>query len=520
VQLEPLLGPAHAPVRGHEVPGGLVGPGAAVGPGQPGRHRQAEVQADVQDHTACAHALGVEHPEPVTVVLEVAQLLHEALGVQGPALAVAGDPAQQGAPAVQLRPLQALGAHLQVMTRHALVVDGGGLGPGVELGVARRYVPPHAARSGHVLAGTRVVDAARPGGRDPALDPVQRLGDVEMGPGQVRDGGVREVLHPGLQGVGAVQDPGRVGVQGPAGGLDRRPAVVAVVVVDPTGDLLLLGDDLPQPLDAPGVGLLGVDLGAQRGPAAQGVDLGADGVRLRCPRCQVVQHVRDLPVRLGGAGRGPTGAVLQGLVADGLGAEGLEEPARCGVPAGLFGAECELATGGDDAVVGGLAQRLRPRAERARQSLQARADGLPVLGGVGGHEVEHVTGLQRGGEVVDLGGGQTGLGVLDLEPEAFVQGGPGDRVLTVLVGDGRDPTEQVRCVLGARRDRVGGVVGDLGVVPRDADRGGGERVRGRDPVDVGVGQVVECRRGTCGGGVTVRGARGGVGSGRVGALIA
>ena len=38
-----------------------------------------------------AQALGVEHAEPVGRVVEVAELVHQPLGVQRPALAVAAD---------------------------------------------------------------------------------------------------------------------------------------------------------------------------------------------------------------------------------------------------------------------------------------------------------------------------------------------------------------------------------------------------------------------------------------------
>ena len=48
-----------------------------------------------------AEALAVEHAELVGRVLEVAELVHQPLGVERPALAVAGDPAQAALPAVE-----------------------------------------------------------------------------------------------------------------------------------------------------------------------------------------------------------------------------------------------------------------------------------------------------------------------------------------------------------------------------------------------------------------------------------
>src|SRR5699024_8614529 len=102
------------------------------------------------------------------------------LGVQRPALSVTGDPAQQGAPAVQGGRLQGLSADLQMMAGNTFVVDGGGLQPGVELLRPGRDVPPHAAGPGEVLTGTGVVDPAGAGGGDAALQAAQRRRDVEV----------------------------------------------------------------------------------------------------------------------------------------------------------------------------------------------------------------------------------------------------------------------------------------------------------------------------------------------------
>src|SRR6478735_10136580 len=105
---------------------------------------QAEVHADVEHDARGAHALRVEHAEPVAVVLEEAEVGHEALGVQGPALAVARDPAREAAPGVERVARRDGLAALQVVARDALVVDGRLLAPRVELGDARGHGPPHA----------------------------------------------------------------------------------------------------------------------------------------------------------------------------------------------------------------------------------------------------------------------------------------------------------------------------------------------------------------------------------------
>src|SRR5665647_2606126 len=65
------------------------------------RAGQAKVHPDVPHDAGGPHPLSVEHAEPVTGVVQEAQVGHQALGVQGPALAVAAHPAGQPAPAVQ-----------------------------------------------------------------------------------------------------------------------------------------------------------------------------------------------------------------------------------------------------------------------------------------------------------------------------------------------------------------------------------------------------------------------------------
>ena len=50
---------------------------------------------------AARNACAVEHAELVARVVEVAELVHQPLGVERPALAVAGAPAQQPLPAVE-----------------------------------------------------------------------------------------------------------------------------------------------------------------------------------------------------------------------------------------------------------------------------------------------------------------------------------------------------------------------------------------------------------------------------------
>src|SRR6185436_10131182 len=125
VELEAQILVRDPAVRPHELPAQFRRPPLAGVEGERvvARDLQFQVHSEVDDHPRRAERLAVEHAELVARVGEVAQLVHEALGVQRPALAVPGHPAQQPLPAVeQLRPVGRLG-NLQVMAGGALVVD-------------------------------------------------------------------------------------------------------------------------------------------------------------------------------------------------------------------------------------------------------------------------------------------------------------------------------------------------------------------------------------------------------------
>src|SRR5207237_9321572 len=53
------------------------------------RYGELQVHADIDDHADTTQRLGAEHPQVVVGVFEVAELPHQALRVQRPALAVA-----------------------------------------------------------------------------------------------------------------------------------------------------------------------------------------------------------------------------------------------------------------------------------------------------------------------------------------------------------------------------------------------------------------------------------------------
>ena len=101
------------------------------------------------------------------------------------------------------------------------------------------------------------------------------VGDVELGLAELGDGPVARLLHPPLQRVGAVQLAARVAVE------ERDRLGDGCPRLDLARDRLLLGDHARELLDAPLVGLVEVDDGAEEVPRPERVDVAADGVALR-----------------------------------------------------------------------------------------------------------------------------------------------------------------------------------------------------------------------------------------------
>ena len=67
-----------------------------------------------------------------------------------------------------------------MVTRHTLVINGGGFTPGVELGHTNRHRPPHATWAAEVIGWAGVIDATVLGRCNHALKLAQRFGDVEV----------------------------------------------------------------------------------------------------------------------------------------------------------------------------------------------------------------------------------------------------------------------------------------------------------------------------------------------------
>src|SRR5262245_20217111 len=121
---------------------------------------ELQVHADVDDHSRCTKRLRVEHPELLAGILEVAEVVHQALGVECPALAVPGDPAHQPLP-----PVEQIGTHdrlsdLKVMPWDTLVVDRRHVSPGGEVLDPLWDSPPDPPGPAEILTRRGVVDAA------------------------------------------------------------------------------------------------------------------------------------------------------------------------------------------------------------------------------------------------------------------------------------------------------------------------------------------------------------------------
>src|SRR3954469_17251734 len=123
VQLEAKVGLLHRAVRLQKHPRLLRIPYIAV------RRGHTAVHADVNDYAGGPEPLSIKHSHPITCIVKPAELCHQPLGVQRPALAVTRNPATQSAPAVQLIGENDGPADLQMMARYAFVEDGGGLLP-------------------------------------------------------------------------------------------------------------------------------------------------------------------------------------------------------------------------------------------------------------------------------------------------------------------------------------------------------------------------------------------------------
>ena len=205
-------------------------------------------------------------------IVEVAELAHEPLGVERPALAVAGGEARPGAGSESRRSGEVANlGDLQVMAGDAFVVADRDLAPEREAGLAERRVP-RPPRTGEVFARAGVVHGRRAAGRcDHGLATTDRLGDVEVDAVERGDGGVDQLLVPALEGVDAFDDPGRVRLERGRSlrSSDGTRSDLVAHLCHPVLDAVQL---VPPEL----VGVLEIEVGAGEIAGRQGVALPAD----------------------------------------------------------------------------------------------------------------------------------------------------------------------------------------------------------------------------------------------------
>ena len=493
VELEAQEALGHVGVRRQECPRLVVRPGA---PTNLGGSVETAVHADVDDDARGAQRLPVEHAEAGGVVRVEAELVHEALGVQGPALRVPGRPRPHAAPPVE----QARAVHrlpdLQVMAGDALVVDGRQFAPRAEPFDALRHRPPHASGAGEILARAGVVDAARGRGRDHALDATHRVGDVEVRVRQSADGGVSARLHPGAQRVGAVQGVRVVGVEGGHRALDAGAGR------DAFGEARHLVGDAREFVLTPAVGLLEVDPCAEELAAVQRIPLTPHPVVLGRARQQFVAQPRPC---VGVGPRGERGSLahlvlhragIATTLDGGALSEREEVPVASAVLGALLAAAFDLALRRDDALRRGVIERREPAVERLGDGAQPVRDRLPVLVAVGRHEVEGVAHhLQRRRDDVEVG--EVVAGVVDLlgELEALLQRGERHGVDVVLRRRGAQRRQRRATQIGRGRVAVGGEVVEQMILARDAERRCLDRRQRDGRVEVAVRDLVETGRG-------------------------
>ena len=155
------------------------------------------MHADVDDDAHGAHRLRPQHAELVRRIVEVAELAHEPLGVERPALGVPRRARER--PLVSAQEVGEV-AHLrdlQVMARDALVVADRHLAPEREARLAERRVPgaPGSARSPRT-GRCSTSPPRRPAGRSSPRPACTGLGDVEVRAVELGDRGVEQLLVP------------------------------------------------------------------------------------------------------------------------------------------------------------------------------------------------------------------------------------------------------------------------------------------------------------------------------------
>ena len=446
------------------------------------RHLLAQVESDIDDHAGGTQLLRVKQAHTVARIVHVAQLRHERLGVERPALAVAGVPAGGAAPQIEVV-LQQRRGDLQVMTRHALVMDGGELLPRVEGVLASRHGPPHAARTREVLRRTGVKDPTGTRRIDEALNRLCLLRNIELRAIQLRDDAVRRRLHPRDELLAAVQRVALLAVE-----LAHRGAWGAFGAVQLVRDLFLLRADFGDAIQAPLIGLVQIHGVAHKELGETLVALAAHRVMSRGLRLQL--------------GRQPGGELLEGALGTldlwglGVDSQAFQEGA-IGKRIALANDLVDLAGGRHRAMRSRFKQRALVAVERARDLRHAGTDCIDLLRCLVRHEHEGVAdGLHRRRNVIELAQVLAVVVKVEFQAQAVAQDGGGHVVdvveVVIIIRLVRAVVQgvQVRHHL-ARAVRDGGVVLGREVLEFAVESGNAQRrrCRGRERGEI-VNKVI------------------------------
>src|SRR6266511_2894018 len=458
---------------------------------------QLEVQADVDDDAHRAQRLRPQHAELVRGVVEVAELTHEALGVQRSSFCVPGPASERPLETTELLGQIADLRDLEMMAGDALVVADGHLAPEWETCLPECRVP-RTAGAAEVLGRARVVHRRRAARRgDHRLDPLDGVRDVEVHAVELGDRRVEQVLQPLAELVDTFDGAVGIRLEVLDHGIKRLPGQ------DALGHLAHRAFDAVELLPTPRVGLGEVELHPVEDAGEQPIPVGAD--RVACEgvrRVLVGEEPAERGVRLGGAARPVDQRVAQHLVLDAALVvpvdQRQEERTRLAVHStprlGLARALDGLTTRCHEPLANALGEALLVRLEAFGHEGHAGRDHVPVRFGLRGHHVEaHTYGLNGAGDDVQLSEVLAGVVELDAGLEVLAQHVGGDAITVALRLGGLQRSERRPVVLVSLLIAVGREVGHLVVVAGEALERGRDRVKGGEPLDEPVRQVVDLR---------------------------